>query len=34
LELVANPDMLHYAGTHKKPGQTVVGFALESENEI
>lgn len=34
LELVANPDILQYAGTHKKPGQTVVGFALESENEI
>jgi len=34
LDLVANPDILHYAGTHKKQGQFIVGFALESENEI
>jgi phosphopantothenoylcysteine decarboxylase/phosphopantothenate--cysteine ligase len=34
LDLVANPDLLHDAGTRKKKGQSIVGFALESENEI
>lgn len=27
-------DILHYLGHHKRPGQCVVGFALETENEL
>lgn len=34
LDLVANPDILLDAGTRKKSGQYIVGFALESEHEI
>ena len=33
LSLVPNPDLLSEAGHHKNPGQRVVGFALESNNE-
>lgn len=34
IELVKNPDILKWAGQHKKNGQMVVGFALESENPL
>jgi phosphopantothenoylcysteine decarboxylase/phosphopantothenate--cysteine ligase len=34
LDLLPNPDLLHYAGSHKKAGQQIVGFALESDSEI
>jgi phosphopantothenoylcysteine decarboxylase/phosphopantothenate--cysteine ligase len=34
LELVKNPDILGYLGEHKKPNQFLVGFALETENEL
>lgn len=34
IELVKNPDILSYFGQHKTPGQLVVGFALETENEL
>ena len=33
IQLVPNPDILKYCGHHKQPGQLVVGFALETENE-
>ncbi len=32
IELVKNPDILKWAGAHKKEGQTLVGFALETNN--
>jgi phosphopantothenoylcysteine decarboxylase / phosphopantothenate---cysteine ligase len=34
IELVKNPDILLWAGEHKKADQYLVGFALETENEI
>lgn len=34
LELVKNPDILAYLGSVKKPNQLVIGFALETNNEI
>jgi len=34
IELVKNPDILAWAGAHKKEDQYLVGFALETENEI
>lgn len=34
IALVQNPDILAYLGQHKTTGQTVVGFALETENEL
>lgn len=34
LELVKNPDILAWAGANKKEHQYLVGFALETENEI
>jgi len=33
LDLVKNKDILGYFGEHKKTGQILVGFALETENE-
>ena len=33
IELVKNPDIAKALGTAKRPGQTVVGFALETDNE-
>lgn len=33
IELVENPDILKHCGLQKRLGQTVVGFALETENE-
>jgi phosphopantothenoylcysteine decarboxylase/phosphopantothenate--cysteine ligase len=33
LELIKNPDILFWAGQQKKIGQTLIGFALETENE-
>lgn len=33
IELVKNPDLLMWAGQHKKENQLLVGFALETENE-
>lgn len=33
IELIENPDILKHCGLHKHKGQTVVGFALETENE-
>ncbi|MBD3636865.1 MAG: bifunctional phosphopantothenoylcysteine decarboxylase/phosphopantothenate--cysteine ligase CoaBC [Crocinitomicaceae bacterium] len=33
IKLVKNPDILMWAGQHKKSGQYLVGFALETENE-
>lgn len=32
ISLVKNPDILKHFGTHKKTGQFLVGFALETEN--
>ncbi len=32
IELVRNPDILHWLGQHKPEKQILVGFALESEN--
>lgn len=32
IELVKNPDVLKWAGENKKESQTLVGFALETEN--
>ena len=32
LRLVRNPDILKWLGAHKRPGQILVGFALETEN--
>ena len=34
LELIKNPDILHWAGEMKKEGQLLVGFALETNDEI
>ncbi len=34
LQLVPNPDILAYAGRHKKDGQIIVGFALETDREL
>ena len=34
LELVKTPDILSYLSEHKTPKQTLVGFALETENEL
>lgn len=34
LHLVQNPDILATLGTMKRGGQTLVGFALESDNEL
>jgi phosphopantothenoylcysteine decarboxylase/phosphopantothenate--cysteine ligase len=31
LELVPTPDILKWAGENRRPGQTIVGFALESD---
>ena len=32
IEFVKNPDILAYLGEHKKPGQIVCGFAMETQN--
>jgi phosphopantothenoylcysteine decarboxylase/phosphopantothenate--cysteine ligase len=34
LRLVKNPDILATLGSRKKPGQLLIGFALETNNEI
>lgn len=34
LRLVKNPDILAWAGSEKKEGQFLVGFALETQNEL
>ncbi|HSC53650.1 MAG TPA: bifunctional phosphopantothenoylcysteine decarboxylase/phosphopantothenate--cysteine ligase CoaBC [Phnomibacter sp.] len=34
IDLVQNPDILAYCGAHKTSNQLVVGFALETNNEI
>ena len=34
IELVENPDILKWFGTNRKPGQLIVGFALETNNEL
>lgn len=34
IQLVKNPDILAWAGSQKKPGQYLVGFALETTNEV
>lgn len=34
IELIKNPDILHWAGEHKSTTQKLIGFALETENEI
>jgi phosphopantothenoylcysteine decarboxylase/phosphopantothenate--cysteine ligase len=34
LTLIKNPDILAHLGSIKKPGQTLVGFALETTNEL
>jgi len=34
LELVPNPDIAAWLGEHKKPEQTLVGFALETQNAL
>ncbi len=33
IELVENPDILRYCGNHKSSKQTIVGFALETDQE-
>jgi phosphopantothenoylcysteine decarboxylase / phosphopantothenate---cysteine ligase len=33
ISLIENPDILKHCGTNKRPGQIVVGFALETEDE-
>ena len=33
IKLVKNPDIAKYLGEHKAPGQILVGFALETDNE-
>ncbi len=32
IELERTPDILKWLGEHKKPGQTLIGFAMETEN--
>lgn len=32
IELVKNPDILAWIGEHKRPGQILCGFAMETEN--
>lgn len=34
IKLVENPDILKWFGTHRRPGQFIVGFALETKNEL
>ncbi|GAB4407212.1 MAG: bifunctional phosphopantothenoylcysteine decarboxylase/phosphopantothenate--cysteine ligase CoaBC [Microscillaceae bacterium] len=34
IPLIKTVDIAQYIGTHKKPGQVLVGFALETENEL
>jgi phosphopantothenoylcysteine decarboxylase/phosphopantothenate--cysteine ligase len=34
IQLELNPDILAWCGQHKRPGQTVVGFALEANNHL
>jgi len=34
IELIKNPDILYWAGQHKSKHQYLVGFALETNNEI
>ena len=34
IELIKNPDILKWVGEHKSPNQTVVGFALETQNVV
>ncbi|MFT4601074.1 MAG: phosphopantothenoylcysteine decarboxylase/phosphopantothenate--cysteine ligase [Arenicella sp.] len=34
IQLIKNPDILLWAGQHKKADQYLVGFALETENEL
>lgn len=34
IELVKNPDILYWSGQHKDDSQYLVGFALETDNEI
>jgi phosphopantothenoylcysteine decarboxylase/phosphopantothenate--cysteine ligase len=34
IELIQNPDILAYCGANKMPNQLVVGFALETNNEV
>jgi phosphopantothenoylcysteine decarboxylase / phosphopantothenate---cysteine ligase len=34
IELVKNPDVLGWAGENKTPNQYLIGFALETENEL
>lgn len=34
LDLSSNPDILKYAGDHRRKGQVLVGFALETENGV
>ncbi|MCM1005471.1 MAG: bifunctional phosphopantothenoylcysteine decarboxylase/phosphopantothenate--cysteine ligase CoaBC [Prevotella sp.] len=34
LELVSNPDIAATLGAQKKPGQKLIGFALETDNEL
>ena len=34
IEMVKNPDILSWAGKHKKKEQKLIGFALETNNEV
>lgn len=34
IDLVENPDILKWFGTNRRPGQMIVGFALETNNEL
>ena len=34
IQLVKNPDIAATLGAEKRPGQTLVGFALETDNEL
>ena len=34
VRLVKNPDILQYVGSHKRPGQVVCGFSMETRDLI
>lgn len=34
IRLATNPDILSYLGEHKRPGQQIVGFSMETDNLI
>ena len=34
IKLIENPDILKWFGKNRRPGQVIVGFALETNNEL